>query len=200
MNHALAILAAPVVYCIHGRIIHRASKQTLQNGNEKHTPSQWLPQQTRLWPGLVTRGGELAWRYGRDATWHHLYGHFVSFTSLHYSYNHHAGTSHTDFRRRSLSRLTCRLSRHRLPFSRGASPADGVGSAARANQHITSWPSAAGAGTAADGVPDGTMSNWFRRWWRLPGGRGGWVVVTWKLDSCLYAPSPCYTRSGCRTV
>jgi len=23
--------------------------------------------------------------------------------------------------------------------------------------------------------------NWFRRWGRLPDGRGGWVVVTWTV-------------------
>ena len=52
MNHALAILAAPAVYCIHGRIIHQArSRQTVQNVNEKHAATHhphWLPQQTRI--------------------------------------------------------------------------------------------------------------------------------------------------------
>jgi len=34
MNHAPAVLAAPVAYCIHGRIIHQAkNRQTVQNVN-----------------------------------------------------------------------------------------------------------------------------------------------------------------------
>ena len=40
MNHAPAILAAPAVYCIHGRIIDQArNRQTIQNVSEKHAPS-----------------------------------------------------------------------------------------------------------------------------------------------------------------
>ena len=40
VNHALAILAAPAVYCMHGRIIDRArNRQTVQNVSEKHAPS-----------------------------------------------------------------------------------------------------------------------------------------------------------------
>ena len=40
MNHAQAILAAPAVYCIHGRIIDQATgRQTVPNVNEKHAPS-----------------------------------------------------------------------------------------------------------------------------------------------------------------
>ena len=36
MNHAPAILAAPAIYCIHGRIIHQArGRQTVQNVSEK---------------------------------------------------------------------------------------------------------------------------------------------------------------------
>jgi len=47
MNHAPAVLAAPAVYCIHGRIIHQAKYcQTVQNVNEKYTPPHRLPQQT----------------------------------------------------------------------------------------------------------------------------------------------------------
>ena len=50
MNHAPAVLATPAVYCVHGRIIHQAKdRQTVQNVNEKYTPSPYrLPQQTRI--------------------------------------------------------------------------------------------------------------------------------------------------------
>ena len=40
MKHAPAVLAAPAVYCIHGHIVHQAKdRQTVQNVNEKYTPS-----------------------------------------------------------------------------------------------------------------------------------------------------------------
>jgi len=40
MNHAPTVLAAPAVYCVHGRIIHQAKdRQTVQNVNEKYTLS-----------------------------------------------------------------------------------------------------------------------------------------------------------------
>ena len=66
----------------------------------------------------VTGFGHAMWGIG-SAVWTRrntalLHVYFVSFTSFHYSYNHHAGASHTDFRRRSLSRHTRRLSRPRL--------------------------------------------------------------------------------------
>jgi len=39
-TYAPAILAAPAVYCIHGRIIDQArGRQTVQNVNGKHAPS-----------------------------------------------------------------------------------------------------------------------------------------------------------------
>jgi len=39
VNHAPAILAAPAVYYIHGRIIHQARGcQTIQTVNEKQAP------------------------------------------------------------------------------------------------------------------------------------------------------------------
>jgi len=40
MKHEPAVLAAPALYCIHGCIIHQVKDhQTVQNVNEKYTPS-----------------------------------------------------------------------------------------------------------------------------------------------------------------
>jgi len=40
MNHAPAVLAAPGLYCIHGRIIYQAKdRQAVQNVTEKYAPS-----------------------------------------------------------------------------------------------------------------------------------------------------------------
>jgi len=76
----------------------------------------------------------------RNTTLLHVY--FVSFTSFHCSYNHHVAlltrTSDAD---RFPALLADSPGLDSLP--RGASPAAGVGSAARANQRITSWPFAA---------------------------------------------------------
>jgi len=57
MNHAQAILAAPAVYCIHGRIIHQArGRLTVQNVTEEHTryrafslPGQFAPRSELAW-------------------------------------------------------------------------------------------------------------------------------------------------------
>jgi len=50
-EHAPAILAAPAVYCIHGRIIHQARGcQTVQNVNEKHAPSPSAATANMHWP------------------------------------------------------------------------------------------------------------------------------------------------------
>jgi len=49
MNHAPAVLAAPALYCIHGRIIHQAKDcQSVQNVNEKYTPSPSAATATRI--------------------------------------------------------------------------------------------------------------------------------------------------------
>ena len=51
MNHAPAILAAPAVYCIHGRIIHQArGRQTVQNVPKKHAMSPSAATAKTHWP------------------------------------------------------------------------------------------------------------------------------------------------------
>ena len=51
MKHAPAVLAAPALYCIHGRSIHQAKdRQTVQNVNEKYTPSPPAATANTHWP------------------------------------------------------------------------------------------------------------------------------------------------------